>query len=153
MRSSTRCSSARRSGSAPQTRAELERQFLGIYFAVRRNQRLPVLVPLAVHGLHIRSPQRGFDAFFDKRARLLDHVDVSQSTGEGAHNFAVERIAHRKEQHWHAQPQVVEGLPHVRVAFAYSHDADPTACIRIYYAVEVVGADIRFHQRPLFLHQ
>ena len=140
-------------GGRPQTRAELECQFLGIYFAVRRDQRLPVLVPLAVHGLHIHSPQRSFDALFDKRARLLDHVDVPQSTGEGAHDFAVERIAHREVQHRHAQSQIVEGLPHVRVAFAYSHDADPAARVRIHYAVEVVGADIRFHQRPLFLHE
>ena len=140
-------------GGRPQTRPELERQFLGIHFAVRRNQRPPVLVPLAVHGLHIHSPQRGFDALFDKRARLLDHVDVPQSTGKGAHDFAVERVAHLEVQHRHAQPQIVEGLPHVRVAFAYSHNADPAARVRIHDAVEVVGADIRFHQRPLFLHQ
>ena len=63
-------------GGRRQTRPELERQFLGIDLAVRRNQRLPVLVPLAVHRPHTRAPQRGFDALFDKRARLLNHVDA-----------------------------------------------------------------------------
>ena len=140
-------------GGRPQTRPELECQFLGIYFAVRRNQRLPVLVPLAMHGLHIRSPQRGFNALFDKRAWLLNYVDAPQSTGEGADDFVVERIAHLKMQHRHPQPQVAERLPHVRITLAHSHNADPTAHVRIHDAVEVVGANVHFHQRPFLLHQ
>ena len=131
----------------------MQRQYFWIDFAVGGDKGLAALVELAVDRPDIGAPQCGLDRLFDKGTRFFDDDELFASAGEGADDFAIERIDHRQLQNRHAQAQVIQRLSHIGIALAGSDDSHRPPGVGVDDAIEVIGADIGFDQGPLFLYQ